>query len=154
MPESCDERIVAAMNAVARWYFRLVVLAAPAGAGKTTILRRVAAMVGAPLVNVNLELSGRLLELTAKQRKIHAAKLLDDIVAASKAEVVLLDNIEVLFDPTLEQDPLGLLQRLSRNRAVVAAWSGEVEDGSLTYAAPEHAEYKRYPVRDFLLVTP
>ena len=36
--------------------------------------------------------------------------------------MILLDNIEVIFDVALKQDPLRLLQRLSRNKTVVAAW--------------------------------
>jgi len=47
-------------------------------------------------------------------------------VGASAADVVLLDNVEVLFDVSLKQDPLRLLQGLSRNKTVVAAWSGEI----------------------------
>ncbi|MEN6474686.1 MAG: BREX-3 system P-loop-containing protein BrxF, partial [Syntrophaceae bacterium] len=46
--------------------------------------------------------------------------------AARKARVVLLDNIEILFDVSLKQDPLRLLQGLSRNTTLVAAWSGEI----------------------------
>jgi hypothetical protein len=34
---------------------------------------------------------------------------------------------------------------LSRSRVVVAAWSGELTDGALTYAAPGHPEFRHYP---------
>jgi len=47
-----------------------------------------------------------------------------------------LDNTEILFNPILKQDPLRLLQRISRNRTVVATWLGNVTDSHLTYAAP------------------
>jgi hypothetical protein len=66
--------------------------------------------------------------------------------------VVLLDNIEILFDVSLMLDPLRLLQGLSRNKTVVAAWSGSVEGKHMVYATPDHAEYKRYPLLDFLVV--
>jgi hypothetical protein len=58
--------------------------------------------------------------------------------------VVMLDNIELLFAPELEQDPLRLLQRLSRNLTIVAAWPGTVDGGCLTYAEPGHPETRRY----------
>jgi hypothetical protein len=67
---------------------------------------------------------------------------------------VLLDNIEILFDVSLKQDPLRLLQGLSRNTTLVVIWSGSIERGNLVYATPDHLEYKRYPVKDFLVVTP
>ena len=68
--------------------------------------------------------------------------------------MILLDNIEVIFDISLQQDPLRLLQGLSRNKTVVAAWNGTIVEDSLTYAAPGHPEYRRYPMRDFLVVSP
>ena len=80
--------------------------------------------------------------------------LLANIVAASGAEVTLLDNIEILFDVNLKQDPLRLLQGISRNRTVVAAWNGTIEGNHLVYAIPGHTEYRRYPLQDYLIVAP
>jgi hypothetical protein len=108
----------------------------------------------APLVNVNLELSRRMLDLTERQRALQLPRLLAEIVGASAADVVLLDNVEVLFDVSLKQDPLRLLQGLSRNKTVVAAWSGSIDGEHMVYATPGHPEYKRYPLRDFLVVNP
>jgi len=127
---------------------------APTGAGKTAALQDVHERTMAPLVNVNLELSRRMLDLTERQRALQLPRLLAEIVGASEADVVLLDNIEVLFDISLKQDPLRLLQGLSRNKTVVAAWSGSVDGEHMVYATPDHPEYKRYPLRDFLVVNP
>ena len=69
--------------------------------------------------------------------------------------MVLLDNIEIMFDVAMRQDPLRLLQRLSRNKTVVATWNGNIVDNSLTYAAPTHPEFRRYPIaRDLLVASP
>jgi ABC-type hemin transport system ATPase subunit len=65
-----------------------------------------------------------MLDLTERQRALQLPRILAEIVGVSAADVVLLDNVEVLFDVSLKQDPLRLLQGLSRNRTVVAAWSG------------------------------
>ena len=69
--------------------------------------------------------------------------LLDEVVGRDDP-LVLLDNIEILFDVSFEQDPLRLLQGVSRNRTIVAAWNGTLANGYLTYAAPEHPEHRRY----------
>jgi hypothetical protein len=127
-------------------------LVAPVGAGKTAALRDVHERTAAPLINVNLELSRRMLDLTERQRPLQLPRLLSEIVRASTAEVVLLDNIGVLFDVSLKQDPLRLLQGLSRDKTVVAAWSGSINGEHMVYATPDHPEYKRYPLRDFLVV--
>jgi hypothetical protein len=108
---------------------------------------------GAPLVNVNLELSCRMLDLTERQRALQLPRLLGEIVSET-GELVLLDNIEILFDVRLKQDPMRLLQGLSRNKTVVAAWNGSIVDGHMTYAVPDHPEYRRYPIHDFLVASP
>ena len=154
MAEPLADRLVRKISQAADLYYRLVMLVAPAGAGKTAALRAVHERIAAPLVNVNLELSRQLLDLTSRQRTLQLPHLLSNIMAASASEVTLLDNIEILFDITLKQDPLRLLQGLSRNKTVVAAWNGSIEGDHLVYAAPGHAEYRRYPSRDFLVVTP
>ena len=132
-------------------FHRLVLVVGPAGTGKTTVLRQLRDHSGAPLVNVNLELSRRMLDLTRRQRILRVSRLLQEITDCGGEEMVLLDNLEVLFDVSLRQDPLRLLQGLSRNRIVVAAWNGTTVGGFLTYAAPGHPEYKRYPIHDFLV---
>ena len=127
-------------------YSRLVLAVGPIGTGKTALLRTVHERTGAPLVNVNLHLSRRLLDLSERARAIRVPRILDEVVTAEArdAETVLLDNTELLFDRGLRQDPLQLLQQLARNRTVVAAWLGCATRGTLTYAEIEHPEYRAY----------
>jgi len=154
MVEPLADRVIRRIGQAAELYYRLVMLVAPAGAGKTAALQDVHERTAAPLVNVNLELSRRMLDLTERQRALQMPRILSEIVGASAADVVLLDNVEVLFDVSLKQDPLRLLQWLSRNKTVVVTWSGSIDGGHMVYATPDHPEYKRYPIRDFLVVTP
>jgi hypothetical protein len=152
--EPLADGVIRSIDAAAEQYYRLVMLVAPAGAGKTAALRDVHERTAAALVNVNFELSRGMLDLTERQRALQLPRLLAGIVGASAGEAILLDNIEVLFDVSLKQDPLRLLQGLSRNRTVVAAWSGSIDGGHMVYATPDHPEFRRYPVRDFLVVSP
>jgi len=133
-------------------YYQLVLVVGPAGSGKTKALQDVHVRTSAPLINVNLELSRLLLDLTEQQRALQVSRILTEIVTAAVGDVVLLDNMELLFDTSLKQDPLRLLQGLSRHKTIVAAWNGTIENGHLIYATPEHPEYRRYPVQDFLTV--
>lgn len=154
MAEPLADMVIEGIGQSAELYYRLVILVAPAGAGKTVALQDVHERTAAPLLNVNLELSRRMLDLTERQRALQLPRLLAEIVGPSAADVVLLDNIEVLFDVSLKQDPLRLLQGLSRNKTVVASWSGSIDGEHMVYATPDHPEYKRYPLRDFLVVNP
>ena len=143
MAEPLADQIMRKVKQAAELYHRLMLVVAPAGAGKTTALLDVQDRTSAPLVNVNLELSRRMLDLTERQRALQLPRLLRDLVSKSEGEMILLDNIEILFDVGLKQDPLRLLQGLSRNKTVVAAWNGTIVEDSLTYAAPAHPEYRR-----------
>jgi len=154
MSEPLADQVMRKIKQANELYHRLILVAAPSGAGKTTALKDICKRVGTPRVNVNLNLSRRMLDLTERQRVLRLPQLLREIINDAVAvDVVLLDNIEILFDVSLKQDPLRLLQGLSRNKTVVAAWNGSVESDFLLYAAPGHPEYRRYIVRDFLVVS-
>ena len=133
-------------------YYKLVLAVGPARTGKTNMLTELAGQHSWPRLNVNLRLSERLLELTHRQRATRVASILDDMVRAEKSDVVLLDNIELLFAEQLAQDPLRLLQSLSRNQAIVAAWPGGFDGACLTYAEPGHPEARRYQTPQAVIV--
>ncbi len=151
MAEPLADQVVRKIKQADELYHRLMLVVAPAGAGKTTALQDVQKRVGAPLINVNLDLSRRMLDLTERQRALQLPRLLREIINDAAGEVVLFDNIEILFDVALKQDPLRLLQGLSRNKTVVAAWNGSIDGNYMVYAVPDHPEYRRYIVRDFLV---
>ncbi len=153
MTHSLSEAVNEKIEHARRLYHRLVLLVGEQGAGKTGALKEVAECTGATLVNVNLELSRRLLDLAERQRSRHVQHLLEEIAAGTGSAVVLLDNIELLFEDSLRQDPLRLLQHLSRRRTVVAAWNGSIEDGSIRYSEPGHPEYRHYPMEGILTVS-
>ena len=143
MPDALSEKVLARIDGAEALYHRLILVAAPSGAGKTEALRRVAESTRAPLVNLNLELSRRMLDLTGRERSLRLPDLLDEVVGR-EAPLVLLDNIELLFDAAFHHDPLRLLQGVSRNRTIVATWNGTLENGYLSYAVPDHPEFRRY----------
>lgn len=122
------------------------------GSGKTAALRALCEREGLPYVNLNLILSERLLEYPSKARPLRLRGVLDEVLAKEEAEVVVLDNIEILFDPGLKQNPLLLLRLASRNRTIVASWNGDASGRTLSYAAAGHPEYRRYNEIDAILV--
>jgi hypothetical protein len=133
-----SDQIIAKIGQAVELYHRLILVIAPSGVGKTNALQEVQKRTSTPLINVNLELSRRMLDLTERQRALQLPRLLGDIVASASGEAVLLDNIEILFDPSLKQDPLRLLQGLSRNKTIIAAWNG-------IFSLTETGSFRRLP---------
>jgi hypothetical protein len=137
---------------VSELYSRLLLVVGLAGCGKTASLHEFAAGGPHPIINIGVELSRALLDLNERQRILQLPKLLDEIVSLHEEQLLILDNTEILFATALQQDPLRVLQGLSRNRTIVASWFGTIDGQDLTHAVPNHPEYRRYPVRDLLLV--
>jgi len=138
------DRLAAAVGDAGSAYHRLVLLVGPARSGKTEALRRLGGDRGWPRVNLNRELSALLIDYPKRQRALKLPDLASQMAAAQSGDVILIDNIELLFAPELAVDPLRLLQGLSRNRIVIASWRGAYDGEQLTYAEPGHPEWRRY----------
>ena len=151
MAEPIHDKLKRSLQATEGLYHRLVLLVGETGSGKTAVLREFAEEFGSSVINVNLALSSELLELTLKQRSLRLPGILDQIVDQAQSPVTL-DNIEILFDKDLSQDPLRLLQGIPRNRTVVASWNGIFTDRRLLYAETGHPECRSYDSDDALIV--
>jgi type II secretory pathway predicted ATPase ExeA len=103
---SVSDKLMAAISQAASQYFRLVLLAGPSASGKTAALQSLAKAAGYSYLNINLELSKRMLELARKQRARQVERLLKEVVGTASGDVALLDNTEILFDASLEVEPL------------------------------------------------
>lgn len=142
-----------AVAQAASQYYRLVVIAGAPGSGKTALTQELSKTHGYPILNVNLELSKRLLDLTRVQRARQAEKFLKEIIASVEGNVVILDNIELLFDTSLELEPLRLLQGASRNRTIIATWNGSFNNNTLMYAEPGHPEFVQFKQVEAIVVS-
>ena len=140
------------MNAADSLYNRLVLLVGKSGSGKTAVLQDIADDLDVPIINVNLQLSSQLLELTHTQRRLKLQKLLSQITDQSQSPLIL-DNLEILFDTDLKQDPLRLLRSISRNHTVLATWNGSLVDQKLMYAEIGHSEFRTFSATDLQIIT-
>jgi DNA polymerase III delta prime subunit len=147
-----QDKLKRSIEAAESLYHRLVLLVGETGSGKTAVLRDVATVFGTSIVNINLDVSSELLELSPKQRPVQLPMVLGRIVEKGNSPL-FLDNLEMLFDKDLKQDPLRLLQSISRNRMVIATWNGAFKGQKLSYAEYGHPEYRVYDSVDALIVS-
>ncbi len=127
---------------------KLILLAGPERSGKTQLLRQLGSKHGIQPLNVGLELGKRLAALPHQKRAFSAGEILREMAGEAGGEEapLLLDNLEVLFERSLQTNPLDLLKRLAHARRVVAVWPGELRNDRLIYADmthPEHRDYSR-----------
>jgi len=126
---------------------KLILLVGLSGSGKTQLLRQVSAKLNIEPINVGLELGRGLAATPKSKRGFSVGELLREIADGEHTEdPLLLDNIELLFEPSLQINPLDLVRRLAHSKRVVAVWPGELRGDRLVYADmshPEHHDYSR-----------
>jgi hypothetical protein len=130
---------------------RLILLVATSGKGKTQVIRKYAVANDLPLLSLGLLLT------KAIQTGLQAEKMLGFLHQELEdlGEVVLLDNLEVFFQPDLKLHVIQLLKLLSKERTLIVAFPGRVIDGSLVYAEASHPEYKvfsQYEIKDLVVL--
>jgi len=133
-------------------YYPLVLVVGGHGSGKTAALKALAVSRGVPCTNLSLHLSTAMLAMTESERRLQVTPLVNRLLTDADAEVAVLDNTELLHEPSLQVDPLKVLQAASRIRPVVASWSGRLDGTTLVYAEPGHPEYKAISNPDVVVV--
>lgn len=136
------ERLVNEIGAV---HSKLVLLVGRPRTGKTALLRVLGKSRNATPLNIGLALGNRLGAIPQKQRPLQTTIILRELADQHAAgDLLLVDNIELLFDRTLQLDPLDLLKRHAHARRVIAVWPGQLRDGRLIYAEMGHPEHQDY----------
>ena len=126
---------------------KLILLIGPPRSGKSDLLGQLSARRQAQVLNVGAILGRELLTVPNTRRHLQAADLLKSITDdAAENRLLLMDNIEILFDRTLHISPLDLLKRHAQARRVVSVWPGELRENRLSYAVTGHPEYQDYGI--------
>lgn len=140
------------INTTATLYHRVVFLIGTGSDERSEALTTLAGKHGWPVVNLGTAFSQQLLDVSHRHRATSAPQILADLLDGIGGDTLLLDHAEVLFTPDLAQDPVKLLQSLSRNRTLVVSWPGTHDGATLIYGEPSHPEYYRQPVADLVTV--
>ena len=125
---------------------KLIVLAGPRGSGKTKLLCQLREKLGVQPLNINLELGSRLAVTPHAARGFSVGQLLRDMAdrETNEGDLLLLDNLELLFERGLQINPLDLIKRLAHSKPVVAGWPGKLRGNRLYYAGMTHSAYRDY----------
>ena len=105
-----------------------------------------------PYLNLNIELSKLLLKESIKRRPYKVSDYLNQLINASSKDMICLDYYELLFEPALRVNPFALFKSISRNKMLLIAWRGNLNDHQFIHAEPGHPEYQKYSIADSVLI--
>ena len=140
-------RLETLTSEISALHSRLILLIGSRRSGKSALLNSFGKRMGVAPLNIGSELAQRLMPITHKQRHLQAGNLLRELADIhAPGDLLLIDNIELLFDPSLQLSPLDMLKRQAHTKKVVAVWPGglrgEGRTARLTYAEMGHPEQR------------
>lgn len=140
------EKLERLVDEVGSLQSKLILLIEFSRIGKTkALLQALAKKKNVAPLNIGVELGSRLAGVPQRQRHLQTTTLLRELADQHAAgDLLLLDNLELLFDRSLQLDPLDLLKRHAHVKRVVAVWPGALRYGRLTYAEMGHPEHQDY----------
>ncbi len=106
--------------------------------------RAIASSNGWHSVSIGGELSAALLQVSARRRPRTAQDWLTSRLVSLAPGPALCTEVDLLFEPTLELDPLWLFQRVGRVVPTAALWPGSYANDILTYATATHTHYRSW----------
>jgi len=105
-------------------------------------LKKIAKELDIPYIKLSLSLSEKLKDIPIHRRARKVKAIVQYILKEYNSKIFCLDYIELLFLPTLEQDPVRLFEDLSKNYILIISWKRKNQMGnSLIYGDRNHPEY-------------
>jgi len=144
------ERIMSLITLARNHAEQLILVCDGGWQDRSMVLQEVASEQGLVYTAIGLPFAKALLGQSPRDRSLSAIEMLDNLSSSSSAGLAL-DHIEILFEPDLHIDPLRSVQALALRHLVLLSWPGKHSSGRLSYAEPEHLEYRTYPVDNILV---
>jgi hypothetical protein len=97
-----------------------------------------------PCLSLGRELGSVLLPVIPQRRPREAHRWMKTRLGELSPGPVLCTEIDLLFEPALELDPLRLLCDVGRVARLVVTWPGSHLHDVLAYAVPDHSHYRTW----------
>ena len=97
-------------------------------------------------INIGASLSKELIHVGLGKRGSAAQGLLENMLRETESTTVLCVGIDLLFEPSLQIDPLMIFRRASRIKGIIVLWPGSYEESVLAYAETGHQHHRTWRI--------
>lgn len=104
------------------------------------------------VISIGKELSEFLIASSENDRSRTARDWLVEELRRKSPGPVVCKDVDLLFHPSLNLDPLVLFRQASRFTKLVVLWAGSFSNGLLSYAVPEHSHYRHWKDMDGVVI--
>ena len=99
---------------------------------------------GWPVVSLGRTVAEEIITVLPRERSRAAERAAYTALDQSGPGPIICVDIDLLFEPGLQLDPLLLFRQASRMRRLIIAWPGSFDGLVLSYAVPQHAQYRTW----------
>ena len=107
-------------------------------------LFQITTQTGLDTVSIGEITSRYLLAQENTDRSHGIERFLGDTLRQMGSGPVVCAEIDLLFHPSFNLDPLILFRHISRFTSIIVLWPGTYKEGILSYARPEHQHYRSW----------
>jgi hypothetical protein len=123
---------------------RCVLLVDPDPARLRSVAETLAGEHRWPTLLVGSALAAALLDVPPRRRPADSSRVVRDLIRPHGPGPLICLDVDLLFEPSLQLDPLALFRDLSRIVKLVVAWPGSSAERTLAYAVPAHGHYRTW----------
>lgn len=127
---------------------KLLILIGGPGSGKSKIVRDLTYQDGWKFCEARDLFDDEFLEIPRADRPEKAVSLLSAALRRLNARVVMIDNVEFLFAPILNLNPVEMLKELSRECPIIVSWRGSMDGNTLYFEHNGDPKYAKFTVND------
>ena len=127
---------------------KILLLVGAPGSGKSQLMRKLEFQSGWKYVEAKELLRNNVFEVDRAHRAVRARENLMESVAYLDAKVTLVDNVEILFAPIYNINPIEILLKLSQDHPLVVGWTGEFDGEELQLEYNGKKRFFTWKVKD------